>query len=129
MIRLRNHWPSLPTCISSSVILRWRPRSCCCKAVFYPLREVICCWMRLFSAFWKLKCLFLNFETSYISSSILTSSLDKLFLTSAVFMVKTDSRVSFSLLSICTYFLWLLSSLEMFLIWVCVGEQVYFKGL
>ena len=52
--------PSLPTCISNSVILLCRPRSCCCRAVFSPFREVICCWMRLFSAFWKLKCLFLN---------------------------------------------------------------------
>jgi hypothetical protein len=42
--------------------------------------------------------------------------LERLFLTSAVFMVRTDSRVSFSDLRICTYFLWLLSSLEMFLI-------------
>ena len=51
---------SLPTCISSSVILLCRPRSCCWRAVFSPLRAVICCWMRLFSAFWKLKCLFLR---------------------------------------------------------------------
>lgn len=52
----------------------------------------------------------------YISSSMRTSSLDKLFLTSAVFMVSTDSSVSFSLRRIWTSFLWLLSSLEMFLI-------------
>jgi hypothetical protein len=70
--------------------------------------------MRLFSAFWKLKCLFLNrFHISYISSSIRTSSLDRVFLTSDVFIVRTDSRVSFSLRSTCTSFLWLLSSLEM----------------
>lgn len=56
------HCPSLPTCISNSVILRWRPKSCCWRAVFYPLRAVICCWIRLFSAFWKLKCLFLIFN-------------------------------------------------------------------
>ena len=53
----------------------------------------------------------------YISSSMRTSSLERLFLTSAVFMVRTDSRVSFSERRICTSFLWLLSSLEMFLIW------------
>ena len=64
----------------------------------------------------------------YISSSILTSSLLRLFLTSAVFMVRTDSRVSFSLLRICTSFLWLLSSLEMFLIWFWVRGK-YFEGL
>ena len=59
----------------------------------------------------------------YISSSMRTNSLDRLFFTSAVFIVNTDSRVSFSLLRICTYFLWLLSSLEMFLIccWVRWG--------
>ena len=45
----------------------------------------------------------------YISSSILTNSLDRLFLTSAVFIVSTDSRVSFSLLRIWTSFLWLFS--------------------
>jgi hypothetical protein len=45
-----------------------------------------------------------------------TSSFERLFFTSAVFIVSTDSRVSFSLRRICTYFLWLLSSLEMFLI-------------
>lgn len=104
---------SFPICISSSVILRCRPRSCCCSAVFSPLRAVICCWILLFSAFWKLKCLFLNqFHISYISYSMRTSSLDRVFLTSDVFMVSTDSRVSFSLLSTWTSFLWLLSSLE-----------------
>jgi hypothetical protein len=55
-----NQCPSLPTCISNSVILLCNPRSCCCRAVFSPLREVICCWMRLFSAFWKLKWRFLH---------------------------------------------------------------------
>ena len=121
-INAMNNWvfddqcPSLPTCISSSVILLWSPRSCCWRAVFSPLREVICCCILLFSAFWKLKCLFLNEYSNYISSSMRTSSLDRLFLTSAVFMVSTDSKVSFSLLRICTYFLWLLSSLEIFLI-------------
>ena len=113
---------SLPTCISSSVILLWRPNSCCWRAVFYPFREVICCWIRLFSAFWKLKCRFLYHGDMYISSSMRTSSFDKLFLTSAVFMVRTDSRVSFSLRRICTSFLWLLSSFEMFLIWFCFNQ-------
>ena len=55
-----NQCPSLPTCISNSVILLCNPRSCCCRAVFSPLREVICCWIRLFSAFWKLKWRFLH---------------------------------------------------------------------
>ena len=120
MMGMDYQWPSLPTCISSSVILRWRPRSCCWRAVFSPLREVICCWMRLFSAFWKLKCRFLHKLHIYISSSMRTSSLERLFLTSAVFMVSTDSRVSFSLRRICTSFLWLLSSFEMFLICCCL---------
>jgi hypothetical protein len=48
-------------------------------------------------------------EHGYISSSMRTSSLERLFLTSAVFMVSTDSRVSFSERSTCTSFLWLLS--------------------
>ena len=55
-----DHCASLPTCISSSVILLCNPRSCCWRAVFSPLSEVICCWILLFSAFWRLKCLFLN---------------------------------------------------------------------
>lgn len=55
-----DQWPSLPTCIYNSVILRCSPSSCCCSAVFSPFREVICCWILLFSAFWKLKCLFLS---------------------------------------------------------------------
>lgn len=42
--------------------------------------------------------------------------MDRLFFTSAVFIVNTDYRVSFSLLKIWTYFLWLLSSFDMFLI-------------
>lgn len=46
---------------------------------------------------------------NYISSYMRTSSLERLFLTSAVFMVSTDSSVSFSLRRICTSFLWLLS--------------------
>lgn len=62
--------------------------------------------------------------TSYISSSIRTSSLERLFLTSAVFMVSTDSSVSFSLLRICTSFLWLLSSFEMFFICCWVRNTV-----
>lgn len=61
-----------------------------------------------------------EWKQGYISSSIRTSSLLRLFLTSAVFMVRTDSRVSFSLRRICTSFLWLLSSLEMLLICCCV---------
>ena len=65
-----------------------------------------------------------NSEHPYISSSMRTSSLERLFLTSAVFMVSTDSRVSFSLRRICTSFLWLLSSLEMFLIWFCLRGWV-----
>ena len=45
-----------------------------------------------------------------------TSSLERLFFASAVFIVRTDSKVSFSLLRIWTSFLWLFSSLEMFFI-------------
>ncbi len=117
-----NHWASLPTCISSSVILLWSPNNCCCKAVFSPFNAVICCWILLFSAFWKLKCLF-------ISSSILTNSFDKLFFTSAVFIVSTDSNVSFSDLKIWTSFLWLLSSFEMFLICCWIITNKYLKSL
>lgn len=126
--RLFDDHPSFPTCISSSVILLWRPRSCCCKAVFSPFNEVICCWILLFSAFWKLKWRFLNNQALYIYYSMRTSSLDRLFLTSAVFMVRTDSKVSFSLLRIWTYFLWLFSSLEMFFIccWVALGLPLEF---
>lgn len=60
-----------------------------------------------------------------------TSSLERLFFTSAVFIVRTDSKVSFSLRRICTSFLWLLSSLEMFLIcvwmvgWVLLRSEVF----
>lgn len=60
----------------------------------------------------------------YIYYSMRTSSLERLFFTSAVFIVRTDSKVSFSLLSICTSFLWLLSSLEMFLICCCLRDDV-----
>ncbi len=60
----------------------------------------------------------------YIYYSMRTSSLERLFFTSAVFIVSTDSKVSFSLLSICTSFLWLLSSLEMFLICCCLRDDV-----
>ena len=124
-----NHCPSLPTCISSSVILRWRPNNCCCNAVFSPFKAVICCWIRLFSAFWKLKCLFLKLWNLYIYSSMRTSSFERLFLTSAVFIVRTDSRVSFSLLSIWTSFLWLLSSFEMFFIccWIILDIPIEFE--
>ena len=50
--------------------------------------------------------------------------MDRLFFTSAVFIVRTDSRVSFSLLRICTSFLWLLSSLEMFFICCWLREKL-----
>ena len=100
---------SEPTCIYSYVILLCSPNNCCCYAVFSPFKEVICCWILLFYAFWKLKCLFIYY-------SILTNSLDKLFLTSAVFIVNTDYKVSFYDLNIWTSFLWLFNSFEMFLI-------------
>lgn len=106
------------------MILRCRPNNCCWRAVFSPLSEVICCWILLFSAFWKLKCRFLSKFQIYISSSMRTSSFERLFFTSAVFIVSTDSRVSFSLLKICTSFLWLLSSLEMFLICCWVETEI-----
>ena len=106
------------------MILLWRPKSCCWRAVFSPFNAVICCWILLFSAFWKLKCLFLKLWNLYIYSSILTSSFDKLFFTSAVFIVSTDSKVSFSLLRICTSFLWLFSSLEMFFICCWLSQKV-----
>ena len=104
------------------MILLCSPKSCCCRAVFSPFKAVICCWILLFSAFWKLKCLF-------ISSSILTNSFDRLFFTSAVFIVSTDSKVSFSDLNICTSFLWLLSSLEMLFICCWIIIKTYFKIL
>jgi hypothetical protein len=67
----------------------------------------------------EIKVSFPSLMIFYIYYSIRTSSLERLFFTSAVFIVRTDSRVSFSLLRICTSFLWLLSSLEMFLICCC----------
>ena len=78
--------------------------------------------------FLEVKVSFPKSHNIYISSSIRTNSLLRLFFTSAVFIVSTDSRVSFSLRRICTSFLWLFSSFEMFLIWFWVRET-YFEGL
>ena len=72
----------------------------------------------------EIKVSFPSLITFYIYYSMRTSSLERLFFTSAVFIVRTDSKVSFSLLSICTSFLWLLSSLEMFLICCCLRDDV-----
>lgn len=72
----------------------------------------------------EIKVSFPSLMVFYIYYSMRTSSLERLFFTSAVFIVSTDSRVSFSLLRICTSFLWLLSSLEMFLICCWLVDEV-----
>ena len=94
--------PSLPTCIYNSVILLCNPRSCCCKAVFSPLREVICCWILLFSAFWKLKCLFLSkfhitFLLQYEPTRLIDSSSHRLFSLSALTLKYPSSFWGFGL--------------------------------
>ena len=93
------------------------PKSYCWSAVFSPFRVVICYWSREFSAFWWAKCLF-------ISSSILISSFDSDFLTSYVFIVSTDSSVSFSDLRMDTSLLWKFISSWMVLIISWEGETM-----
>jgi len=72
----------------------------------------------------EIKVSFPSLMAFYIYYSMRTSSLERLFFTSAVFIVSTDSKVSFSLRRICTSFLWLLSSLEIFLICCCLEDDV-----